>query len=131
MHISSFVNKPDEVSPHSNEYAAGTVSLQTFAERKEIEKTRSVVGGYLQSQIGTSYIDRSVLQKPQPRPPVTSLKRTNSRQEMNSRTSSRYARPDTHTFREPPLVDIIRTHRVGNIPLQHLIIKKRPSGVIF
>jgi hypothetical protein len=102
MHVSSFVNKPDEVSPHSNEYAAGTTSIKSLAQRKEIEQNRSVIGAYMHSQIGTSYIDRSVLQKPKPRPPVKPVKKANGRQEMNSRTASGYARPNTHIFREPP-----------------------------
>jgi hypothetical protein len=102
MHISSFVNKPDEVSPHSNEYAAGTVSTQSFSERKKIEKNRNVIGAYMQSQISTSYIDRSVLQKPKPRPANPALNRSNSRQEVNSRLTARPIATTKHTFREPP-----------------------------
>ena len=102
MHVSSFVNKPDEVSPHSNEYAAGTVSIKSLAQRKEIEQNRSVIGAYMHSQIGTSYIDRSILQKPKPRLPVKTVKKANGRQEMNSRTPTRYERPAAnYTFREP------------------------------
>ena len=103
MHISSFVNNPDDVSPHSNEYAAGTVSTQSFSQRKEVERNRSVIGAYMQSQIGTSYIDRSVLQKPKPRRALSPVKDTNTRQEINSRIPTRYERPAAdHTFREPP-----------------------------
>lgn len=102
MHISSFVNNPDGVSPHSNEYAAGTISTQSFSQRKEVERNRTVIGAYMQSQIGTFYIDRSVLQKPKPRHRLSPVKDTNSRQELNSRTPTRYERPAGHSFREPP-----------------------------
>jgi len=97
-----FVNNPDGVSPHSNEYAADTVSVQTFAQRKQIEQNRSVIGAYMQSQIGTSYVDRSILQKPKPRPVVTGVKKMDSRQEVNSRSAKQYSRPEVRTFREPP-----------------------------
>ena len=102
MHISSFVNNPDDVSPHSNEYAAGTISSQPFADRKEIERSRSVIGAYMQSQIGTSYIDRSVLQKPKARTLNKELSRKNTRQEMNSHVPNRPGGISKHTFREPP-----------------------------
>ena len=107
MHISSFVNNPDDVSRHSNEYAAGTVGSQSFAARRAVERNRNIVGAYNRSHLGVSSVDRAALRRSSPTPAspeALGVTSSSSRQEMNSRTSLQRPaqRPSTHTFREPP-----------------------------
>jgi hypothetical protein len=77
---------------HSNEYAAGTASEQTFSERKQIEQTRSRVAGYQYSKIGQNFISRDSSVRSTPRH-YKRPERKMTRQEVNSRPQP--------TFREP------------------------------
>ncbi len=101
MHISSFVNNPERESLHTNKYAAGTVSTQTFAERQAIEKQRRVIRSYRDSLIGRQPISepRSVAA---PKRPLGVTKSPMTRQEMNARGSLVSPPSVGHTFHEPP-----------------------------
>lgn len=68
MHVSSFVNNIDDPdSLHTNQYAAGSVSTQSFSERQAIERSRSVIGSYNHSRIARQPAVRSAHTKPSAR----------------------------------------------------------------
>jgi hypothetical protein len=101
MHVSSFVNNPDKAPLHSNEYAAGTVSIRTFSQRTAIDKNRTSIGGYMRSQIASAYISRGVLGKPNPRN-VNGDQKISSRQKVSDRDSGANRRLTIRrTFIEP------------------------------
>lgn len=119
MHINSFMMNPDDVNTHSNHYAGGTASEQSFSERLKIEKQRKVIGAYQQSQIGTSFVTRGEYVRKKIRVPGSRGEKKHTRQEMNagggtfSDIPERQAVPKTRqqmnsraggaiSFREPP-----------------------------
>lgn len=83
MQISRFSNNISSDDTHSNEYAAGTVSDQSFTERKQIENNRKTVGAYQFSQIGQNFLPRGEYVRPKPRQ-LRVAERKSSRQEMNA-----------------------------------------------
>ena len=98
MHISSFVNPPDDISLHTNQYAAGTVSSQSFTERQAIERRRQIIQSYQQSRLGTTYADRKEKAR---------LAIARSRSDKAENTTRRDANtsstaPTAHRFKEPP-----------------------------
>lgn len=98
MHISSFVNSPDDISLHSNQYAAGTVSSQSFTERQAIERRRQIIQSYQQSRLGAVYADRKELARlsvARSRP--TKVDAVKSPQQASVRPTS----PKVHRFSEP------------------------------
>lgn len=106
MHVSSFLNDPDRIQRHSNEYAAGSASSQSFAERQAIERHRRMIKAYSQSRLGSPFADRTQSKDTSLRasdthtvpPTQRSASSLRTRQEINSR-------PDTnvpHRFVEPP-----------------------------
>lgn len=104
MHISSFVNNPDDVSPHSNEYGAGTVSSQSFIQRQATEKQRQTIQGYQYSRLGANFLDR----RQTPRIPTreklnrdTNGDGITSRQSSNARAAAHTPARSVHRFQEP------------------------------
>ncbi|HEY1085726.1 MAG TPA: hypothetical protein VGE34_03305 [Candidatus Saccharimonadales bacterium] len=108
-----FGNNISSDDTHSNQYASGTTSSQSFSERKEIEKNRQIIGGYHQSKIGQNFAPQGEYVRPRPRAQVPSRKLT--RQEMNANGGFIPERPDSApasrqemnassraSFREPP-----------------------------
>ena len=112
MHVSKFVNSPDETPLHNSGLAAkapeefAAVQEQSFAERQKIEQLRTLVAGYKDSLIARQAPARSELgrynknkksDRAQLRPP--------SRQKHNASgrvLTSRTPQPQQRTFREPP-----------------------------
>lgn len=110
--------KPDEVNAHTNQYAEGSVSTQTFSERKKLEHDRKTVNAYQFSQLGSSFITKGEYTREKIRVPGRSREPRHTRQEMNANGGTfsdvpkrssvpntrqkTNARPGGMTFREPP-----------------------------
>jgi hypothetical protein len=108
--------KPDEVNAHTNQYAEGSVSAQTFSERKKIEHDRKKVNSYQFSQLGTNFISKGEYAREKIRVPGRKHEHPRTRQEVNaggfSGVSRRSNVPQTRqqtnaqngrtAFREPP-----------------------------
>ena len=70
---------------HSNDYAAGTTSEQSFAERKVVEQSRETIAAYRFSKLGTNFAPRGEYARPKPRPRPRPEAPGETRQEANAR----------------------------------------------
>ncbi|HEY0965669.1 MAG TPA: hypothetical protein VGE13_04280 [Candidatus Saccharimonadales bacterium] len=113
MLFDKFTGGISQDDTHSNQYAAGTTSEQTFSQRKEIEQNRRTIAAYQHSAIGRNFAPHGeyvrsprTYKKPESRA---------SRQEMNANGGSVPERSESQisasrqaanarpqTFREPP-----------------------------
>jgi hypothetical protein len=84
MLFDKFLGGISSKDAHSNQYAAGTASEQTFSERKQVEQNRNLVAGYQQSKIGHSFVSREGSVRSTPRP-YARPERKVTRQGMNAR----------------------------------------------
>jgi hypothetical protein len=87
---------------HSNEYAKGNISTQTFNQRIEVGKRRQSVGSYRASKLGQSYVDPSMRQRSYKQPVRDSNNpgvAAPTRQKANS--TSKSSIPPRQTFTEP------------------------------
>lgn len=113
MLFDKFIGGISQDDTHSNQYAAGTASDQTFSQRKQVEQSRTTIGSYQQSAIGNNFAPRGEYVRPARK--YAQPGQRASRQEMNAnggsvpeQSSSRgslsrqsmNARPQT--FKEPP-----------------------------
>jgi len=91
MKFSRFVTTPDSTPLHSSELAGkGAPAPQSFTERRQLEKQRQTVGGYQQSLMANSYVQRG-----QVRPPVR-------QSSLTTPLPRQQAMPETQSFKEPP-----------------------------
>lgn len=64
MLFDKFIGGISQDDTHSNQYAAGTASDQTFSQRKQVERSRATIGSYQQSAIGNSFAPRGEYVRP-------------------------------------------------------------------
>jgi len=91
---------------HSNEYAKGSLSLQTFNQRVEVGRRSRTVGSYQSSRLGQTYVDPSMRKRRYEQPSRTSDRTGVSapnRQEMNAGgvASTKSSVPPRQSFNEP------------------------------
>ena len=72
---------------HSNDYAAGTGSDKTFAERKAVEQRRGTIGAYRFSKLGSNFATRGEYVRPEARH-YKKPERKVTRQEANANGGS-------------------------------------------
>ena len=77
-----FGNNISSDETHSNQYASGTESEQSFAQRQEIEKSREVIQAYHHSQIAQNFAPHGEYVRAKPR---VHKQQKLTRQEMNAR----------------------------------------------
>jgi len=94
MKFSRFVTTPDSTPLHSSELAGkGAPAPQSFAERRQLETQRQIVGGYQRSLVGGAYGGRGQI-RPAQRPVSPNTDTSASRQQIV---------PEVQSFKEPPV----------------------------
>ena len=69
---------------HSNQYAQGSASDQSFSERLDIERHRERVAAYRNSSIARASASRGQYSRPKPRSFKPIVEKKSTRQEMNA-----------------------------------------------
>jgi len=91
---------------HSNEYAKGSLSMQTFNQRVEVGRRRRTVGSYRSSRLGQTYVDPSMRKRryeQQSRTPDGAGISAPTRQETNAGgvATTKSSVPPRQSFNEP------------------------------
>lgn len=97
MLFDKFTGGISEQDAHSNQYAAGTASDQTFSQRKEIEQNRTTIAAYQHSVIGRNFTPRGEYVRSKPR-----QYKKPERSEAQSSVSRQAANARPQAFKEPP-----------------------------